>query len=126
MTIIRVAPRDSRRSVAPARSGSPSSRKARLDDVLAGERHLLGHVSHGLIRAFDARAVCEDDEAGHTWIREEALSERVRLVREMSAQVIDEGASARPAVVLKRLDALEERKQAKYVRVADRRGVFFG
>ena len=40
--------------------------EGRFDNVLAGSSHLSGDVAHGLVGAFDARAVGEDDEPCHT------------------------------------------------------------
>jgi hypothetical protein len=35
--------------------------------VSARSSHFGNHIAHGLIGAFDARSVGEDDESGHTW-----------------------------------------------------------
>ena len=46
--------------------GYSKLKKRGLDCVIAGTGHLRGNLTHGLIGAFDARAVSEDNEAGHT------------------------------------------------------------
>ncbi len=58
--------------MAPVRSGCPKFQESRFDNVPAGSSHLSGDVAHGLIGAFDARAVGEDDEPGHTCINAES------------------------------------------------------
>ena len=65
------AARDEQRGGA-AEIGLAQFQERGLDHVLAGGSHLGGDIAHGLIGAFDARAVGEDDEPGHTWINGDA------------------------------------------------------
>ena len=69
--------------VAPVRSGWPKFQKCRFDHVLAGSSHLSGDVAHGLIGAFDARAVGENDEPGHTCINGVERRETLLGLREV-------------------------------------------
>ncbi len=65
------AARDEQRGCA-AEIGLAQFQESGFDDVLAGGSHLDDDIAHGLIGAFDARAVGEDDKPGHTWINGDA------------------------------------------------------
>ena len=58
------APDEQRRGAAEIRVAQFQER--RFHHVLAGRSHLRRNIAHGLVGAFDARAVGEDDEPGHT------------------------------------------------------------
>ena len=101
--------------------------EGRLDHMIAGSRHFHHHLAHGFICALNARSVSEDDESGHTLnLDERGCGSGAWLgLREVGAQIVEEGAAARAPVILVQLHAFQKYEGAQDFGVTNRRRVLF-